>query len=121
LAYTGWTARKETNDKPAFHLHIELAENGQADAEQVAAAVHEELKKLDTPYAELEAFTDLRPLEVTLLPRNAFKCYKQKQQTSGADLAQLKPSHINPGINTIDFLVNTLAKVTAKAGEKVRG
>ena len=117
LAYKDWAARKEVNNKPALHLYIELKGNG-ITAEQVGASVHEELKKLDAPYAELESFIGLRPLEVTLLPQNAFQLYKQKQQTSGADLTQLKPPHINPADNTIDFLLNTAGKVPAKARQK---
>ncbi|MBI4188489.1 MAG: GH3 auxin-responsive promoter family protein, partial [Chloroflexi bacterium] len=106
LSYEDWTSRKEAKDKPALHLYIELKNNGHVSAEQVAASVHEELKKLDTPYAELESFTGLRPLEVTLLPENTFQLYKQKQQASGADLSQLTPPHINPPDDTVDFLLN---------------
>jgi len=120
LAYEGWTARKEVKDKPALHLYVELKENGYVTAGQVAASVHEELKKLDTSYADLESFTGLRPLEVTLLPQNAFRLYKQRQQASGADLAQLKPPHINPTDDIIDFLVNTAGKVTVKVEQKVK-
>ena len=119
LAYEDWTARKEVKGKPALHLYIELKEDGVA-TEQVGASVHEELKKLDAPYAELESFTGLRPLEVTLLPQDAFQLYKRKQQTSAADLTQLKPPHINPTDNTIDFLLNAAGKVTAKARVKAR-
>ncbi len=120
LAYEDWTARKEVKDKPALHLYIELKENGHVTAEQVAASVHDELKELDTPYAELESFTSLRPLEVTLLHPNAFQLYKQRQQTFGADLAQLTPPHINPADDTIDFLVNTASKVTVEVRQKVK-
>ncbi len=120
LAYEGWTACKEVKDKPALHLYVELKENGYVTAGQVAASVHEELKKLDTSYADLESFTGLRPLEVTLLPQNAFRLYKQRQQASGADLAQLKPPHINPTDAIIDFLVNTAGKVTVKVEQKVK-
>jgi hypothetical protein len=120
LSYEDWTARKEVKGEPVLHLYIELKENGYVTAEQVGASVHKELRKLDTPYAELESFTGLRPLEVTLLPQNAFQLYKQRQQASSADLTQLKPPHINPADDTIDFLVNTAGKVTAKAGQKVK-
>ena len=40
--------------------------------QQITARIHEELKKLDKPYAELESFTGLRPLVVTQLPQNTF-------------------------------------------------
>ncbi len=120
LAYKDWVARKEVKGKPALHLYIELKENGYVTAEQVATSIHEELKKLDTPYAELESFTGLRPLEVTLLPQNAFNFYKLRQQKSGADLTQLKPPHINSADETIDFLLNPTVKVPATAEEMVK-
>ncbi|MFC1918644.1 GH3 auxin-responsive promoter family protein [Chloroflexota bacterium] len=119
LAYQDWTVRKETNGKPMLHLYIELKENG-VTAELVNGYVHEELKKLDIPYSELESFTGLRPLEVTLLPQNAFYLYKKKQQAHNADLTQLKPPHINPADDTIDFLVNTDGKTPAEVVQRVR-
>ncbi len=119
LAYEDWTARKEVKDKPVLHLYVELKENGYVAPEQVAVAVHDELKKLDTPYTELESFTGLRPLEITLLPKNAFRLYKQRQQGAGADLAHLKPPHINPSDATVNFLVNAAGKAVVRTRQKV--
>jgi hypothetical protein len=104
--------RKELKEQPVLHLYLELRENGYVTAEQVATAVHEQLKKLDKPYAELEAFAGLRPLEVTLLPEGAFHDYIVRQRANGADLAHLKPPHINPSDNIIGYLVNSGVKVT---------
>jgi hypothetical protein len=120
LAYEDWTARKETNGVPALHIYIELKDNDGTTQQQIAARVHEELKKLDTPYAELELFTGLRPLVVTQLPPNAFHLYKERQQTLGADMTQLKPPHINPSDETIDFLLNSKVSVPSKADELLR-
>ena len=111
IAYEDWTARKEVKDKPVLHLYLELRENGYVTEEQVAESVHLELKRLDAPYADLESFTGLRPLEVTLLPENAFHLYKLRQQAAGAELAHLKPPHLNPSDGAINFLVNTAGKV----------
>ncbi len=118
LSYKGWMARKEVKEKPTLHLYIELEENGHITAEQVSALVHEELKQLDTPYADLESFTGLRPLEVTLLPENALKLYKLRQKAAGAELVHLKPPHINPSDDVVDFLVNTASKVTVRTEEE---
>jgi phenylacetate-coenzyme A ligase PaaK-like adenylate-forming protein len=117
LSYEGWTARKETNGVPALHLYIELKDNGNATLQQITGRIHEELKKLDKPYAELESFTGLRPLVVTQLPVNTFHLYKQRQQESGADITQLKPPHINPPDETIDFLVNPGVQAPVKGDE----
>jgi len=119
IAYEDWTARKEVKDKPVLHLYLELRENGFVTEEQVAESVHHELQRLDAPYADLESFIGLRPLEVTLLPENAFHLYKLRQQTAGAELAHLKPPHINPSDDTINFLVNTAGKAVVTTRQKV--
>ena len=106
LPYEEWTVRKEVKEKPMLHLYLELRENGLVTPEQVATLVHEELRRLDAPYADLESFTGLRPLEVTLLPQNTFRSYMLRQQAVGADLAHLKPTHINPSDDIIDCLVS---------------
>ena len=120
LSYEGWTARKESNGVPALHLYIELKDNGNATLQQITAQIHEELKKLDKPYAELESFTGLRPLVVTELPQNTFNLYKQRQQELGADMTQLKPPHINAADETMEFLLASTIKVPATSKETVK-
>ena len=120
LLYEGWTARKESNGVPALHLYIELKDNGDATLQQITAHIHEELKKLDKPYAELESFTGLRPLVVTELPPNTFRLYKQRQQESGADITQLKPPHINAADETMEFLLAPTIKVPSTSSEMVK-
>jgi len=111
IPYREWTLRKELRDRPVLHLYLELKENGRVTSDEVAGAVHEQLVKLDPPYADLEAFIGLRPLEVTLLPQNAFRGYMIKQQAAGADLAHLKPPHINPSDSMIECLVKGVEEV----------
>jgi len=118
VGYEDWVVRKEVKEKPVLHLYIEPRENGYITAEQVSSLVHEELKKLDAPYAELESFTGLKPVEVTLLPENAFKAYTLKQKAVGAELAHLKPEHINPSDKVIDFLVKKAIKIKVRAEEE---
>jgi len=123
ISYVDWTVRKEVEDKPVLNLYIELA-NGQIGTNQtISDLIHEELKKLDTPYAELESFTGLKPMKVTLLPRGAFAAYKLKQQLSGAELEQMKPPHMNPSRDILAFLSTPeLQKVEAgsNVGEQER-
>ncbi len=119
LPYKDWVVRKEVGDKPILHLYIEPKEDGYITAEKVTELVHEELRKLDKPYAEMESFTGLKPLEVTLLSEDAFKAYKLKQKADGADIAHLKPPHINPPDAAVAFLVSVKRRVAAKAAEGV--
>lgn len=120
ITYREWTIRKELKESPMLHLYLELGENGYITEEQIATSIHNELKRLDTPYADLESFLGLRPLEVTILPENAFQDYKEKQQAAGADLAHLKPPHINPPDGVINYLVNGGAEVAAASQEETK-
>ena len=120
VAYRDFTVRKEVREKPVLHLYLELKENGFLTSEQVATAVHQQLKKLDSDYANLESFTGLMPLEVTLLPDSAFEAYMSKQQAAGADLAHLKVPHINPSDGMLDFLINGSRQVAVTSQEEGR-
>lgn len=118
ITYREWTVRKELKTTPILHLYLELGENGHVSEEQIAKSVHRELKSLDSPYADLEEFLGLRPLEVTILPENAFQTYMARQQAAGADLAHLKPPHINPSDSVINCLVNGGVEMPAASQEK---
>ncbi|MFH0847427.1 MAG: GH3 auxin-responsive promoter family protein [Chloroflexota bacterium] len=120
VSYVDWTVRKEIRgDKPVLHLYVEGRENGYHNPQELALAVHEELKKLDTPYADMEQFTGLMPLQVTLLPEGAFRAYQEHQRGLGAELSQLKPPHLNPSQEIIDYLMSPLAAGISGEREKV--
>jgi len=110
IAYEEWTARKEQQeDKPILHMYIEPKIGTEISEQQVAAVIHEELKKLDSDYADLETILNLRPLKVTALPVGSFNNYIVKQQAAGADLAHLKPPHINPAAVAVDTLLTPVS------------
>ena len=104
LNYKDWTVCKEVKEQPTLHLYIELMGDG-VSAQQAADSIHDELKKLDTPYAELESFTGLKPLEVTLLPSGTFSKYRAEQKQAGADLTNQQIQHINPSDTMLDTLL----------------
>jgi len=105
LAYQEWTARKEARDEPVLHLYLELKQNGNKGAEQVATAIHQQLRKLDSSYADLEPVLGLQPLQVTLLSSGAFEEYVSRQRAAGVDLAHLKPPHLNPSDRVVATLL----------------
>ncbi|MEN8613723.1 GH3 auxin-responsive promoter family protein [Dehalogenimonas sp. THU2] len=118
--YENWTARKEVHGgKPQLRVYVELKKGEHIAAAEAAARVHAELKELDKPYAELEDFTGLRPLEVTILPHGAFKLYKLKQQAAGAELAHLMPPHLNACDEIVGFLTSTASRVRVAEPEPV--
>jgi hypothetical protein len=120
VAYQSWTARKETdNGRPVLRYFLEPSRDSRINPSEAAAAIHAQLKQMDQPYSELEDFTGLCPLEVTVLPQGAFKLYKLKQQAAGAELAHLSPPHINPSPEIIEFLTGTAGRVRVAEPEKV--
>jgi hypothetical protein len=55
---------------------------------------------------------------VTLLPKGSFAAFTAQKQAEGADLAHLKPPHVNPSAKVLSLLtanlpVNTETKVPA--------
>lgn len=111
LVYQGWAARKEAvGEKPVLHLYIELKDgsNGMSK-DQVTAAVHEQLCKLDSNYADLENMLDLRPLKVTLLPSGALQEFVSKQSAAGSDLVHLEPLHVDPSDKVLNNIMNPVS------------
>jgi len=109
--YADWTVRKEVaNSKPTLRLYIETKTDSYRP-DDITSRVHEQLKKLDGDYANIESFLGLKPLGVTLLPKDAFQAYMLQQQAAGADLAHLKIPHINPSDGMLDFLINGSCRV----------
>jgi hypothetical protein len=120
IGYYDWVACKEVNGKPALHLYIEPETGNNMDEKKIVSLIHDELKKLDKPYSELESFTGLMPLKITLLPENAFKAYKERQQSMGAGLDNLSPRHINPSKDTLKFLLKPDIRLARKQGTATR-
>ncbi len=120
IPYQDWTVRKETvGEMPVLHLYLELKDGYIASEKGMSTAVHNQLKKLDSDYADLEGVLGLKPLEVTLLAKGSFKAYMAARRNEGADLAHLKPPHINPSDKVLSWLgakVKTVSKVEIAAG-----
>jgi len=108
LANTGlkivdWSASKEYDGEQAFlRLFVELKE--EATPERVAALVDEHLKLVDVDYRDIESYLGLQPIRATLLPKGTFLRYAERQRKAGADLAHLKPPHVNASEDTLRAL-----------------
>jgi hypothetical protein len=118
----GWTARKEiVNNSPTLHLYLELKNNYIASEKGIASAVYEQLKLLDDGFIHsdmksVEKLIDFKPIEVTLLPEGAFSRYVAHRQAEGADLAHLKPPHMNPSDDIIELLKTKVRPAPATEG-----
>jgi hypothetical protein len=121
IPYADWTARKEVvEDRPLLHLYIELKDGYIASERGMATAVLEQLRKFDegTFYSGLESMLSLNPIKITLMPEGAFANYIAQRRAEGADLAHLKPHHINPSDAELSLLkarVKAVPEVEAAA------
>lgn len=109
IPYVDWTAiKKYREDVPILHLFIEIKGDKKYSEQEVAEAFYEELKKMDDDflYGNIEQLLNSMPVEVTLLPSGAFENYTNLRRAGGADLAHLKPRHINPTEKELAILTN---------------
>jgi hypothetical protein len=104
IAYEDWTICKEAGPGGAF-LHLFLEPKEGITPEEMRQRVDGNLRTINPFYADLEAMLETRPLEVTLLRAGTFRAYYLEQQAAGADMAHLKPPHMNPSEETVDSLL----------------
>ena len=110
LDYVDWTAYKKPGE-PVLSLSIELKNGYQASETEVTAAVRDQIIKSDSNVRDTEllirdefaSMIDFK-VEVDLLPQGAFGNYTKQRQAEGADLAHLKPPHINPSQKVLSLL-----------------
>lgn len=110
IPYVDWTAYKKAGE-PVLSILIELKDGYERNETDIASAVREEIINSDSDrdtkslirgdFAEMINFR----VEVNLLPRGAFASYTARRQAEGADLAHLKPPHINPSEKVLSLLL----------------
>jgi hypothetical protein len=93
VEYEDWTARKEyEKDTPILHVYIEV-KNG--DTSNLAEIINSQLAAICPPYKEAIEEMQTNPVRVTILEQGSFDRYYNKKKEQGADLAHLKPPHMN--------------------------
>lgn len=106
IEYYDWVARKEMVDNKTFlHVFLELNSAGSVDEEKVIKSIHENLKKNNQDYADLESMMEYQPLKLTLLNVGAFSAYIDYQKSQGADPAHTKPPHMKPSREQMNALL----------------
>ena len=104
LKFADWAACKEYDSNRSFlRIYVELKET--RDADEVASLIDESLKQIDVDYRDVEGYLGLNPVRVTLLSPGTFQRYTEEKQKQGADLAHLKPTHINAPETVVQRLV----------------
>jgi len=125
IAYADWTAYKEDGE-PVLRLFIELEDGCQANEADISNAIYKQITKSDDDTESLipDDFAVMIDFKVktTLLPYGAYANYTAQKQAEGADLAHLKPPHLNPSDEVLSLLRAETEEiiVVAKAGAKAK-
>ena len=108
IKFEDWSARKEYEEnQPILRLYIELKE--ELDGNRIAELIHQELVKINTDYSDLESMLGGRPVRVVVIPSGSFQRYYEARKLEGAELANLKPPHMNAADNIIKSLIETMS------------
>ncbi len=115
IRYSDWSAFKEYDHARTFlRLVVELKEERRAS--EVSALVDARLKEADVDYRDIEGYLGENPVRTTVLAPGAFARYTEQMVRAGADLAHLKPSHMNPPPAVLDRLLS-VAEIRDKEKE----
>jgi len=97
LPYADWVVRKENlNAHPQLHIYIEPKADVAIDSDAAKQQIDSHLGELIAEYNDLKTMFDYDPLIVSQLPEGAFMSYMEAQVAAGADLAHIKPPHMQP-------------------------
>ena len=104
VKFEDWSACKEYNqNKTYLRVYIELKEERQAS--ELERLIDEQLKAVDLDYRDVSKYLDMQPVMVRLLSPGTFDRYYQEKVSEGADMAHLKPPHINASDKEIQLLL----------------
>jgi hypothetical protein len=113
LKYEDWSARKEyDSDQVYLRLYLEL--KGGREVHEIEHLIDQRLKDIHVDYKDLETMAGLQPVRVTVLTQGTFQRYYEEKQKEGADLAHLKPPHVNASDTIIQRLIKISQEVCAK-------
>lgn len=121
ISYVDWVAFKDPG-RPVLKLYIELKDGAGTSETDINNAVYTAIMKsdssdlqIDSPLRDdLAGFADFA-VEATRLPSGTFADYRARKEAEGADLAHLKPPHINPPKDVLaSFLSETEEIIVVK-------
>jgi len=113
IQYEDWSARKEYDGGQSY-LSIYLELKKQLEANDIVRMIDEQLQAIDTDYKDVGKLIGLQPVRVTSLTPGTFQRYYEEKQKEGADLAHLKPPHMNAS----DTIIQRLLRLSQDGIEK---
>lgn len=107
IDYTDWTAKKEYNNgKPYLSIFIEFKSPDHIPVETAEKLVEEAITEMNPEYVGLDQILGEQNLKISELKIGSFARYIKAQKEAGADLAHLKPAHMQPPDKVLNRLLS---------------
>jgi hypothetical protein len=111
IPYSDWVARKELDkDSPRLHIYIEAIGEPASPTEEIRDALDKQLSVKFRDYRDMKDMLGIDPLTVTVIPPGSFEAYMKLKMAAGADLAHLKPPHMQPSEDVLQTLLSATSK-----------
>lgn len=108
VEYVDWFAYRMTGES-TLRIFIEPRGDSVFNKPQITQAIYDEFTRSDDDTKTLipEEYASMMDfkVEVTALPQGTFSDYMAYKQSQGADLAHLKPPHVNPPEEALSLLL----------------
>ena len=105
--YKEWTVRKEfENTNPILHLYIEPKPSEEINIKELTDFINDQLTKINPEYADFQRIIGRNPLKISILRNGSFEAFMKYQMEMGADLAHIKPRHMQPSDEIMMKLIN---------------
>lgn len=106
VKYQDWTARKEFSSEDVnLHVYLEKKPSESITVDDFRGQLALELSRLSSEYDGLEEILGRNPLQISFLEPGSFDTYMKQQQAEGADLAHIKPPHMQPSDQIMKRLI----------------
>ena len=107
VKYQDWIARKEIrNDEFILHIYLELKSENIIDTNTYKEQLAVELATVTPEFGGMKEITGRNPIRISLLKAGSFDAYMSQKQKEGADLAHIKPTHMQPSEQVMQLLLN---------------
>jgi hypothetical protein len=105
---------------------LELKDGYQYSEQTIAATLYDKMTMAEDEFTSSPTHNDLMNMvgfniEVKFLPRGTFSNYTAMRQAEGADLAHLKPPHVNPPQKVLAILTAETEEtiIVTKSGSRL--
>jgi hypothetical protein len=97
IKYQDWLARKEIqNNEPVLHVYVEPKPRADISPQEFKKQLDRQLSDRIPDFRDAKEMLGRDLLRVTMLPIGCFDHYIKLKQQQGADLAHIKPPHMQP-------------------------